>query len=195
MNLFQNCVPNSATVLDIGIGTGPNLKYLPHDCTVIGLEPNRFMWQYSREKAKELGLSLKITDAYAESIPLPDASCDTVISTLTLCSVTSPSTVVDEIGRVLKPGGYFIFIEHTIAPDSQPVLRAAQTLLNPIQRWAADGCNVNRDTEKLIRTKGEVLFDEVTVDRFQAEFGGPLDSISLVRPHISGHARRAQQTA
>lgn len=196
--LFKDRVRSTDTVLDIGIGTGPNLKFLPSDCRVIGLEPNKFMWPYSRARAEQLGISLELQDARAESIPIPDRSCNVVISTLTLCSVSSPTAVLNEIGRVLKPGGFFIFVEHTIAPESQFILRAAQNFLNPLQNIVSEGCNLNRDTERTIRIEGFEIFDRIQIERFRAEFSDPLDKlslvagVSLVAPHISGWARRSQ---
>lgn len=185
-------IPPTSTVLDIGIGTGPNLRYFPPQCSVIGVEPNGFMWRYASDKARGLGLQLTLCDAVAERLPLPDASVDVVVSTLTLCSVNAPDAALAEVARVLRPGGMFLFIEHVLASRDEPVRRAVQRFFNPLQRLLADGCNIDRDTESLIRRRVETGdFDRVYVDQFKADFGDPFESINLVAPHISGYARRS----
>ena len=51
---------------------------------------------------------------------------------------------VRELHRVLKPGGKLLFLEHVAAGQERPLLRLSQTLLNPLQRALADGCNLIR---------------------------------------------------
>lgn len=188
--LFSMITPGS-TVLDIGIGVAPNLRYIPNNCTVIGIEPNRYMWAYAKRHAQELNINLYLRDAYAEKLPVSDATVDFVVSTLTMCSVHSPQEVLDEIARVMKPGATFLFIEHVLAPTNEPVRRAAQLALNPLQRLAADGCNLNRDTERSISEQvSKGIFDRFRVEHFYADFGIPLESLNLVRNQICGYAYR-----
>lgn len=191
--LFE-LVPPGATIVDIGFGKGPNLRYLPRDCVVIGLEPNPYMWTYAQENADGLGIELQLKDAKGEHIPLTDASCDAAICTLTLCSVQSQSAVIREIARVLKPGGCFIFVEHVIAPRSERLLRLLQTICNPLQILFADGCHLTRDTEKTLRSFEPDVFEQVSVDHFNAHFNKLEDNFSLIRPHIAGYARKRQQS-
>lgn len=185
-------IPLTATVVDLGIGTGPNLVYMPPGCHIVGVEPNEYMWSYAETKAKALRLDLELLNARAEQLPIRDSSCDVCISTLTLCSVRDPAAVVREIVRVLRPGGLYIFLEHVIAPTSQPLLRLSQTALNPVQIALADGCHLTRDTEDVIRRAGGASFDAVAVEQFDASFGGIEDSVSFIRPHIAGYAQKAR---
>jgi len=176
------------SILDIGMGTGPNLKYMPVGSRVVGLEPNRAMWPYARKKATALSVDMTLLDGHAENIELPSDSMDNIVCTLTLCSVSNPEKCLGEIHRVLKPGGSFVFIEHTIAGEEERVKRFAQNLLNPLQKALCDGCNLNRDTEKIVRGFEELKVDNI--ERFQVDLGGPLDGISLIRPHVAGVARK-----
>ena len=186
-----SCLRPDSTILDIGAGTGPNLAFMPRGANVIGLESNRYMWPYARAKVDER-INLTLIDAVAENIPLADASVDAVLCTLTLCTVESPVTAMAEITRVLRPGGMFLFVEHVLASEDDPIRRTAQRLLNPLQRIAAEGCNFNRDTAATIRNIERAgAFEQVEIENFNAQFGTPLDNISLVRPHISGIARRS----
>ena len=97
----------SGDVLEIGPGTGVNLVYLPVGIRWIGVEPNTFMHGYLKELGLKLGLSIDIRAGTAEQLPVPDSSMDAVISTQVLYSVADPAKVLEEIQRVLKPGGHF----------------------------------------------------------------------------------------
>lgn len=186
-------MPNNGVILDVGAGTGPNLAYLPPKARVIALEPNRAMWSYCLAKASMQGIKVDIMGAVAEKMPLPDASIDGAVCTLTLCSVSDPRAVLTEVARVLKPNAPFVYIEHVLAPESQRIRRAAQRLLNPAQRALADGCNISRDTNGLIRSfvadTGKMQVD--FMDSFDLDLGLPLlDTLSLVRPHVCGVLKR-----
>lgn len=191
--LFSMIDPTTRPVIaDIGIGTGPNIPYLPHTASVIGIEPNEFMWDYAQQRANELGIDLHILQCQSEALRLPTASCDVVISTLTLCSVQDIPQSLHEINRVLKPGGLFIFIEHIIAAPSRPVLRSMQTFLTPLQCALSDGCHLNRDTGRLIESEFADCTDEKRLDYFDAkperyEF---LNALSPIRPHVAGFIRK-----
>lgn len=183
--LFSKISP-SDRVVDVGIGTGPNLRFLPKGVRVVGVDPNEYMWPYAMAKASINGIDLHLVEGVCEKLPLEDKSYDFVIMTLTLCSVQNPSQAVSEILRVLKPGGTLIFIEHVLADPSRPIFRAAQRLLNPLQVALADGCHLNRDTARILQAAKEPGFSEIKYDEF--DIGGVLNPI---RPHIAGYARKA----
>lgn len=191
--LFENLnvSDGSLTALDVGIGTGPNLVYLPANTSCVGLDPNPFMFKYAEQKAAGLatrGLGLKLLRGDAESIPCDDASFDAVICTLTLCSVKSPERAISEILRVLKPGGTFLFIEHVSARESPP-LRAAQIVFNPLQILLADNCHLTRDTGKMIQDCGG--FESIEMEYFTVDLG--LNG-ALISRQISGWAVKSSLT-
>lgn len=99
-----------------------------------------------------------------------------------LCSVKDPRRAIDEIVRVLKPGGKFIFIEHVRA-RSLP-LRIAQEVLNPFQIFLADGCHLTRDTASLVEERKNE-FDNIHVENFTVDVGA---GGSLISHQISGFA-------
>lgn len=181
------------TVVDIGIGTGPNLNFMPKGTQVIGVEPNEYMWPYAISKAEKLGVSLKMANGVCENLPLNDCSCDFVVTTLTLCSVRDLGKCCREIQRVLKPGGLHLFIEHVVAEPSRPLLRSAQNVLNPLQELLADGCHLNRDTGATLQSYIGDGFSEVNVERFDMLFGTLEDWISPIRPHVIGFARKTNE--
>ncbi|XP_047341968.1 putative methyltransferase-like protein 7A [Impatiens glandulifera] len=172
------------TVLEIGIGTGPNLKYYADSSNIIrvyGIDPNRKMKKYAQESATLAGLSSRKFDfipAVAEALPLDSASVDVVIGTLVLCSVQNVHAALQEIMRVLKPGGKYLFVEHVAAEDGS-ILRFIQEILDPLQQVVADGCHLTRKTGKHISDAG---FSNV---KMNTTF---LKNASLISPHIFGIA-------
>jgi SAM-dependent methyltransferase len=77
---------------------------------------------------------------------------DTVVSTFTLCTIPGVVDAIHRVGRVLKPGGKFIFFEHGLSPDSG--VRRWQMRMEPLFQWAFEGCHVTRDIPSLIRDGG-----------------------------------------
>ena len=100
----------------------------------------------------------------AEELPFDDGRFDCVVSTWTLCSIRDGTRTVSEIGRVLKPEGRYIFLEHGLGDD--PGVQRWQHRLTPFQRRVADGCRLDVDIEALVRSGP---FREVTVERFLLE--------------------------
>ena len=108
-------------------------------------------------------------------------SIDCVLSTIVLCSVQDQTKVLAEVRRVLKPGGYFFFMEHVHAKE-RSIMALFQMLLNPLNSFLLDGCNVNRKTWETIHKAG---FSEVQCQKFDA---GLYYQFAMLRPHISGYA-------
>jgi ubiquinone/menaquinone biosynthesis C-methylase UbiE len=147
-------------VVEIGAGTGLNVAHYPHGITELVLtEPDVAMRQKLARRLQRQKRAARIVDAPAERLPLADASVDTVVSTLVLCTVTDPELTLREIARVLRPDGQLLFIEHVRA--SSRFLAACQDyLLEPWRRFAC-GCCCNRPTVELMRACGfEVAADE-----------------------------------
>ncbi|XP_015077598.1 methyltransferase-like protein 7B isoform X1 [Solanum pennellii] len=182
--LFANLRGQAKQILEIGIGTGPNLKYYASEggTSVYGVDPNRKMEKYAQAAAETAGLpaaNFKFLHAVSESLPLRDASVDAVIGTLVLCSVSDVNLTLQEVRRVLKPGGIYLFVEHVAAADGT-ALRFVQGLLDPLQQAVADGCHLTRKTGKNISEAGFSNVDSRQV---------VLSTASLINPHVIGIAR------
>lgn len=167
----------SGRVLEIGPGTGANLKYYPGEVSLIGLEPSPYMQQYLNNEAKEFRMNMEVLTGTAEQIPLSAESVDAVVSTLVLCSVDDMSASLAEIRRVLKPGGIFLFMEHVAAPEAS-WLRTVQRSIKPVWKRMADGCHPDRETWKAVENAG---FSQVEVEHFRLP-------LAVVGPHIMGRA-------
>src|SRR5439155_317195 len=111
---------------------------------------------YRRRLARrvpEARVAVRMVDAAAESLPVPDGSVDTVVSTLTMCSVDDPATVAAELARILRPDGQILLFEH-IRTDRGRLPRLLQTLAIPVWYCFAGGCRLNRPTLDTLRVAG-----------------------------------------
>jgi ubiquinone/menaquinone biosynthesis C-methylase UbiE len=138
-------------VLEIGVGSGANLPLYPDRITeILGLEPHPRLLKMASEKSGRV--PVKLIDASAESIPLDDASVDTVVTTWTLCSIPDLANALAEMRRVLKSEGQLLFVEHGLSPDEG--VRKWQNRLTPIWEKIAGGCHLNRPMRTLIENAG-----------------------------------------
>ena len=141
-------------VLDVGIGTGCNLDFydLSQVQRLIGLDPCATSLRMAEAAAAERCVPLETLQAGGEAIPLPDASVDTAVLTYTLCTVPDVEATLAEVRRVLKPGGTLLYAEHVRAPTRR-LARWQDRLRRP---WAAmaGGCQLNRQTESLLKQAG-----------------------------------------
>jgi ubiquinone/menaquinone biosynthesis C-methylase UbiE len=134
------------TTLELGAGTGLNLRHYPPAVTDLVLaEPDRHMARRLRARLGEAGRPAEVVEAPAERLPFEDGRFDTVVVTLVLCTVQDPAQALKEIARVLKPGGRLLFLEHVRAPDGARLSRWQDRLERP-WGWFGGGCHPNRDT-------------------------------------------------
>ncbi|KDP41220.1 hypothetical protein JCGZ_15627 [Jatropha curcas] len=177
-DLFTNLRGKTKKVLEIGIGTGPNLKYYASDdddLEVFGVDPNGKMEKYAQQAAEAAGVApanFKFIQAVGEAIPLSDASVDAVVGTLVLCSVADVDQTLQEVKRLLRPGGLYLFVEHVAAKDGT-FLRFLQNVLDPLQQAVADGCHLTRETGKKISEAGFSGVDISTTIFSNAAFINP----------------------
>ena len=145
-------------ILEIGLGTGINLKFYPQNVKkIIGVDVNGGMIQQAQKKITNGRFEIELINQSSESLPFPDNSINAVVSTYTLCSIKEINLALKEIYRVLKPGGKYYFLEHGLADN--PKTQKWQHRLNPIQNIWADGCNLNRDMKTLITNAGLKIID------------------------------------
>jgi SAM-dependent methyltransferase len=142
-----------STVVEIGSGVGANLRYLRPGSTLVAIEPNTPMHRRLRAAAERHGVRLDLRDGLAEHIDLPDQSVDAVISSLVLCTVADPTEVVDQVRRILRPGGTFRFVEHVAAPVGTAT-RALQRAFRRPWAWTFEGCSCERDLGAVLRRAG-----------------------------------------
>ena len=141
-------------VLEIGAGNGLNLAlYDPARVErVEAIEPDSAMLSYARERAAKARVPVNLIQAPVENLPFPDDSFDCAVVTLVFCSVNDPLRGLQEVRRVLKPGGSLSMLEHVRAHSAIAV--TLQNIITPINKLIAGNCHWNRDTEKTVRKVG-----------------------------------------
>ena len=110
--------------------------------------------------------SIQLAQADAHSLPWPSAEFDAVVGTLVFCSIPNPAQALSEIRRALKPGGQLFLLEHVRSDHAW--LGSTQDFLAPAWLWVTGGCNLNRDTEAIVRSAG------FTIEQMKVEFRGVL---------------------
>jgi ubiquinone/menaquinone biosynthesis C-methylase UbiE len=131
------CSQARGDVLEVAVGTGRNLPYYPQDVRLTAVELSPRMLDIARERAADIGREIDLRLGDAQALDFPDDSFDTVVCTFALCTIPDEGKAVAEAYRVLRPGGYFILIEHVRSP-MLPV-RAIQRGIDPISvRFGGD---------------------------------------------------------
>ena len=173
----------SGRVVEVGAGDGRNFAHYPPEVRdVLAVEPEPYLRQIASAAARSAPVSIAVVDGVAELLPVEDGTCDSVISSLVLCSVSDQQTVLAELHRVLTPGGELRFFEHVVA--ERGVGQAVQRSLDRTGIWPqlGAGCHLSRDTVGAIAAAGFV------VERVKRFSSGPG---SLGIPFVLGSARRA----
>jgi len=152
-------------VLEIGFGTGLNLRHYPTTITRLSIiDPATLLPAKVARRMAAAPYPIQTTHVTAENLPFPDQQFETVVSTWTLCTIPDPVLALHEVGRVLKPGGRFLFLEHGRSNDRR--IAVWQDRLNPIQNVVGCGCHLNRQIDRLITQSGLSI---VHLDRFSMQ--------------------------
>ncbi len=153
----------SGEILELGFGTGLNLSHYPEGITKITtIDPNPGMQKLARSRIAKSRITVDYKILNGESLPMENASFDSVVCTWTLCSISLVEQAIAEVHRLLKPGGKFFFIEHGLSQDTS--IQIWQNRLTPLQKIIADGCHLNRNISELVKCQ----FPNVTIEQFYA---------------------------
>lgn len=173
-------VPVRGQVLEIGGGTGANLRYYGQDVASLTVtDPEPAMVRRLRAHARDAAPGAEVLRVPAEDLPFGDATFDVAVSTLVLCGVSDQARALRQLLRVLRPGGQLVFIEHVRADD--PKLARHQDRMNWLNRIMV-GCDCNRRTLSAIEEAGFTVT--------QLEHGTLPKAPSFVQPLITGTAVR-----
>ena len=140
-------------VLEIGIGSGLNLPfYTAQARPIFGLDPSPALLRRARDRVLPTQPLVQFLAGSAEQIPLDACSVDSAVMTWVGCSIPDIARALDEIRRVLRPGGCLLFVEHGRAPQQK--IARWQDRLDPLWVRIAGGCHINRSPDVLIRQAG-----------------------------------------
>jgi ubiquinone/menaquinone biosynthesis C-methylase UbiE len=171
-------------VVEIGAGNGLNFRHYPATVDeVVALEPEPHLRTKAEDAARSAPVSVTVSDAMAEQLPLEDGSFDAAVSCLVLCSVSDPARALSELRRLVRSGGELRFLEHMRSEHERSA--RMQQRLDRWRIWPAvgGGCHCSRDTLASIRAAG------FTVEELHSfDLGG---SWVPTNPHVLGTARAA----
>ena len=140
-------------VVEVGFGSGLNVPFYPDAVSsVMAIEPADVGWKLAAKRLASSNVPVERSGLDGQSLPLPNDSCDTALTTWTLCTIPDAEAALLELRRVLKPGGTLHFVEHGLAPDDS--VRRWQHRLEPIQKRVFGGCHLTRPTVDLLKGAG-----------------------------------------
>ena len=143
----------SGTVLEVGFGSGLNLGAYPAEVSkVLAVEPSETAVRMAQRRIRETGVHVEHVGLDGQRIELADESCDGALCTFTLCTIPNADAALQEVRRILRPGGQLHVLEHGLAPDHSVL--AWQQRLEPLQRRIAGGCHLTRDPIALLIANG-----------------------------------------
>src|SRR6516164_1484263 len=140
-------------VLEVGIGSGLNLPFYTSAATeIIGLDPSPKLLEMANKAAQKTPIPLRLVEGTAEAIPIEDHNVDAVVTTWTMCSIPEIQSALQEMRRVLRPGGRLFFVEHGRTTESR--VRWWQDRLTPAWKHLSGGCHLNRAIAAIIERNG-----------------------------------------
>lgn len=159
------CAGLQGEVLEIGFGSGLNVAFYPRQVSsVTAVEPSDVAWRLAGPRVSASRIPVERSGLDGQSLPFPDDSFDSALSTWSMCTIPDPVAALREVRRVLRPGGRFCFLEHGLAPDAK--VQRWQRRFEPLQKRIAGGCHITRRIVDLITAGGFTIKD---VEAFYGE--------------------------
>ncbi len=164
-------------VLEVGVGTGKNLRYYPAGAEVTAIDISPGMLAQARRRAARLGSSAALHLGDVQHLDFPDGSFDAVVASFTFCSVPDPVRGLAEIRRVLRPGGRLLLLEHVLSMGV--MLRPLMRLMSPLPFYIW-GARIDRETVINVHRAG---FESVEVQNLLLDIVVMIDASPRLVQH------------
>jgi ubiquinone/menaquinone biosynthesis C-methylase UbiE len=151
-------------VLEVGFGSGRNVPHYPPNVRrVRAVDPATVGRKLAAARVGASAVPVEYVGLDGQNLPLEDRSVDHVLVTWTLCTIPDVRSALDEVSRVLRPGGSLHFVEHGRSP--RPRVAQWQDRLTPAWTRAFGGCHLNRSISDLVTGSGLEMarLDEYTL--------------------------------
>ncbi|HUP99325.1 MAG TPA: class I SAM-dependent methyltransferase [Aeromicrobium sp.] len=179
------CAGLTGTVLELGFGSGLNCELYPDAVTsVLAIEPADSAWKMAAKRRSVTSALISRAGLDGQRLDLADASVDSALITFTLCTIPDVETALQEVARVVKPGGSVHIAEHGRSPDR--AVARWQRRLDPAQQRLFGGCHLTRDPIRLLESAG---FTDVDIDTSY------VSELAAMRPWMYGYAGTAKVSA
>jgi SAM-dependent methyltransferase len=148
----ENLAGLTGRVLEVGAGTGTNFEFYPATVTeIVAIEPEQRLAVLARQAAEKapvpVTVSTETVERYESGEPF-----DAVVSSLVMCSVEDPDSVLRQLFSMLRPGGELRYLEHVASTGPRARLqRLADATIWP---RLLGNCHTHRHTERSIVDAG-----------------------------------------
>lgn len=192
--LDYSMVAGPGRVLDFGPGDGwPSLIVAPFVEEVVGVDGSKKRVEVCAENARRMGLKNAsfVHVPAGKSLPFEDASFDGVMASASIEETPDPRATLQNIYRILRPGGrlrfrYNAYIEHSGRPERELELRETDDRYTHLSVWDR---HLDEQHVRHIRLGIRLTNDEVSeVFRRHGEHlsyaGLTPEVLSDLRPHL-----------
>ena len=160
-------------VLEVGVGTGKNIEFWPASAEITAIDLTPGMLAFARQRGMSLDWNADLRLGDVQFLEFPSASFDSVVATFVFCSVPDPVQGLREVGRVVRPDGQILLLEHVRI--DRPVIGNLMDLIAPLV-VRINGANINRRTVDNVRAAGlhiERVEDLDSMGMFKLIFARP----------------------
>jgi ubiquinone/menaquinone biosynthesis C-methylase UbiE len=166
------CAGLTGEVIEIGFGSGLNMPFYPPAVKrIAAVEPADLGWRLAARRLAASPIVVERSGLDGQSLPYGDATFDAALSTFTLCTIPDAVAALQELARVLKPGGTLHFLEHGLAPDEK--VQRFQRRIEPIHRPMFGGCRITRPIADMVTGAGFTITGiETFYEKSAPKYGG-----------------------
>ena len=144
-------IPAGSRVLEVGVGTGKNIRWHPPDVSVTAVDFSPKMLARAVVQTRRHDPPPDVALMDAQALGFAGESFDVAAATYVFCSVPDPVRGLQELRRVLRPDGLLLLMEHV--RSNMPVVGRVMDFCNPLT-VGLQGVNINRDTVENVERAG-----------------------------------------